>query len=237
MFKDKKILGLIPARGGSKQIPRKNVKPLGGKPLIYWTIAAARKSAHLDRLIVSTDDKEIARSASQQGCEVPFLRPSSLAKDESGSIEVILHALGELEQEYDYVLLLQPTSPFRPPGVIDRFVEFAINKSADAAVSVCRAPKHPSYLFEIVDNQLSPCMEGATKQVRRQDMPKAYQHDGALYLATPSFLHCVGSFNHPGIYAFEQEGIATLDVDTPEDWDYAEFAIDKYPYIKEDLNF
>lgn len=227
MYKKNSILALIPARGGSKSIPKKNIKSLAGKPLIHWTIDAAYQSKYIDRLIVSTDDEEIAAEAERRACEVPFIRPSILAQDDTGSIEVILHALDTISDKYDFLLLLQPTSPFRTSDDIDAIIEFAIDNDVPAAVSVALAKKHPMYLYEILEGKLKPFIPGAKNQVRRQDMPPAYEHNGALYIASTDFLRNKQSFNSEEVYAFPRVGRINLDIDTLEDWNYAEYILTK----------
>src|SRR5690606_9725040 len=129
MFGDKKVLGLITARGGSKGIPRKNIKLLGGKPLIAWTIDAALKSRYIDRLILSSDDNEIISIAKSLNCDVPFVRPSELATEISSSMDVVLHALDHVGEFFDFLLLLQPTSPFRTSEDIDAIIESCIKNN------------------------------------------------------------------------------------------------------------
>ena len=129
MLNGKTILAIIPARGGSKGIPRKNIKPLAGKPLIAWTIEEAKKSKYIDRLILSSEDEEIIRIAKKWGCEVPFVRPKEFAEDETSGIEPILHAIETLSEKYDYVCLLQPTSPLRTVNDIDGCIKKCIDRS------------------------------------------------------------------------------------------------------------
>ncbi|HET9913914.1 MAG TPA: acylneuraminate cytidylyltransferase family protein, partial [Anaerolineales bacterium] len=141
------IIGLIPARGGSKTIPHKNIKPLVGKPLIAWTIEAAKKCRALSRVIVSTDDAQIAEVAQQWGAEVPFLRPAELAGDATSSLAVVLHLIQWLKKHDgavpEYILLLQPTSPFRTTEDLDAAIELAETRKVNAVVSVCETDAHP----------------------------------------------------------------------------------------------
>src|SRR5690606_696725 len=178
MYNDKKILALITARGGSKGIPGKNTKLLGGKPLIAWTIEEALKSRYIDNLILSSDCDDIIATALSYGCDVPFVRPPELAADDSSSMDVILHALQVLNQNYDYLLLLQPTSPFRKSSDIDGIIEFTMRNNFDLSISVSKVKKSPAYLYKIEDLKLIPYIE-ATVQLRRQDMPSTYEHNGA----------------------------------------------------------
>ncbi|MCW0221269.1 MAG: acylneuraminate cytidylyltransferase family protein [Prosthecobacter sp.] len=222
MINKKKVLALITARAGSKGVPRKNIKPLAGHPLITWTIAAAKESRYVDRLIVSSDGPEIIRIAVEHGCEAPFVRPAALAQDESSSIEVIEHAIKFLNENFDYLILLQPTSPFRTASDIDRFLEFCIKNNANSAVSVSRLKKHPMYMYRIENNRLVPFLDNGSIQLRRQDMPPAYEHNGALYFAKINHLMRERSFNTPETLPYITEGIINVDIDTPDDWDYAE---------------
>ncbi|MEK7358375.1 MAG: acylneuraminate cytidylyltransferase family protein, partial [Bdellovibrionota bacterium] len=146
MIDGKRVLGVIPARGGSKGILRKNVRNLGGKPLIAWTIEATRSSRYLDRVIVSTDDREIAEVSVAHGAEVPFLRPAELASDTATSPQVLAHALGECPG-FDLAVLLQPTSPLRETADIDVCIELCVRNAATSAVSVKTVDVHPAHMF------------------------------------------------------------------------------------------
>lgn len=222
MIKGRNVLALITARGGSKGIPRKNLRPLAGRSLIDWSIQAARQSRYVDRLIISSDDDEIIEKARRQGCEAPFVRPAHLARDDTGSMPVIVHAIETLERRYDYLLLLQPTSPFRTGNDIDRILSFCVEGEIEAAVSVTRLKKHPMFMYSIDQGRLKSLLPAAG-QLRRQEMPAAYEHNGALYVARTDWLLKHQSFTLPEVHAFITQGAINLDIDTPEDWDYAEF--------------
>jgi N-acylneuraminate cytidylyltransferase len=222
MINKRKVLALITARAGSKGIPGKNIKLLAGRPLIVWTIAAARQSRYVDRLIISSDGTDIIRIAEEHGCEAPFVRPAILAQVDSSSMGVIEHALANLSEHFDYLLLLQPTSPFRTADDIDCFLDYCIENDADIAVSVSRLKKHPMYMYHIENGRLVPFLDNGNVQLRRQDMPPAYEHNGALYFARIDRLLRERSFNTTGTIPYITEGIINLDIDTPEDWDYAE---------------
>ncbi len=185
------MLGLITARGGSKSIPRKNIRLLADKPLIAWTIAAALESNKLSRVIVSTDDQEIAQVAQEWGAEVPFLRPEELAKDDSPHMDAIIHAVEWLiaHENYrpDYVMLLQPTSPLRSAEDIEAAIHLAIEKTAEGVISVCKTHHHPHLMTRTApDGTLVDFISGApepgTSSIRRQDLPPAYFINGAIYL-------------------------------------------------------
>jgi CMP-N,N'-diacetyllegionaminic acid synthase len=221
MYKGKKILALITARGGSRGIPGKNIKPLGGKPLINWTIAAAKGSKYIDRLIISTDDQVIADTAKEAGCEVPFLRPADLATDSSTSMDVIMHAFGHVQEQFDHLLLLQPTSPFRKTQHIDSIIQQGIDMASLMTVSVSKTKKHPAFMFNLAAGKLIPVLEDGL-QKRRQDMPAVYEHNGALYFSEISYLKKIKSYNCEGVRAFVMGDIESLDIDNTIDWMYAE---------------
>lgn len=191
------ILALITARGGSKGIPRKNVLPLGDKPVIVWSIKAALTSRSVDRVIVSTDDEEIAAISREHGAEVPFLRPTELARDDTGHMDVVIHAIEWLEREQDYrpdlVLLLQPTSPLRTPEDIDAAAELIATRAADSVVSVCETHQHPHLIRKISEKGtlvdfVSGSPQPGSSERRRQDLPPAYFENGAIYLTKRSVL-------------------------------------------------
>jgi N-acylneuraminate cytidylyltransferase len=138
MIEGQSVLAVIPARGGSKGVPRKNLRDVAGRPLIAWTIAAARGSSHIDRLVLSSDDEEIMETARRHGCDVPFRRPAELATDEADSMAVVMHAVETLAERYDYVVLLQPTSPLRASADIDGAIATCLRHMAPSCVTVCR---------------------------------------------------------------------------------------------------
>jgi len=186
MINEKKILAIIPARGQSKRLPRKNVLPLKGKPLIAWTIEAALASKYIDRVIVSTDNNEIAEISLQLGADIPFLRPSNLATDESSSIDLVLYLLKKLEkfsEFYDYIMLLQPTSPLRTVQNIDESIELLQSRSSDAVISVCEVDHSPLWSNIIPeDDDLSNFLDESVLNKRSQDLDQYYRLNGAIYL-------------------------------------------------------
>lgn len=216
------VLGLVLARGGSKSVPRKNVRLVGGKPLIAWTIETALQAHVLNRVIVSTDDKEIAGIAQQWGAEVPFMRPTELAQDDTPSIDTILHAvqwLGEHEGYHPhYIMLLQPTSPLRSAEDIEAVVRLVREKQADAVVSVCHVHQHPYWMKKInYDGQLTEFFPLDRIYTRRQDMPPIYFLDGALYLARREVLIERRTFYTDRTYGYVIPSERSLDIDT--EWD------------------
>lgn len=181
-----KALYLIPARGGSKGVPRKNVRELDGKPLIVHTIEHALKVAPKEDVVVSTDSEEIQTVAAAAGASVPFVRPSQLAGDTSGSREVMLHAIDFFAtsgKEYDTIVLLQPTSPLREPADIKRAVELYASSDADMVVSVAPARTNPYYnAFEADKEGYLKISKGDGKLTRRQDAPEVWEFSGAIYV-------------------------------------------------------
>ena len=197
-----RVLALIPARGGSKGLPRKNVLPVAGRALIAWTIEQALSATSVDAVVVSTDSQEIADVALDCGAEVPFLRPAHLALDTSPSIDAVLHALDMLAangREFDMLALLEPTSPLRAAGDIDRAIELLLtNPEADAVVSVGEVhTEHPSIVKRIEGGRLVAYVSEEVKATRRQDLDKAYFPYGVVYLSKVESLRATRSF-YPG---------------------------------------
>lgn len=217
------VLAVIPARGGSKGLPRKNVLPLAGRPVIAYSIKAALDSRLLSGIpVVSTDDCEIAEVARQWGAQVPFLRPSELSEDETATIPVLLHAIRWLEKNSssspDYIMLLQPTSPLRTAEDIDNVIQLALDNDADGVVSVCTSSHHP-YLAKKVDQEgkIQDFIPIGGTHNRRQDLPSAYTVNGAIYLAKRDVLLEQQTFYTESTYAYIMPVERSLDIDTP--WD------------------
>ena len=222
MIENKKVLAVIPARGGSKGIPNKNVVPLLDKPLINWTIEAAQCSQYIDRLILSSDDPHICEVAESAGCEVPFIRCQKLANDDAKTIDVILDALDRVTG-FDLVVVLQPTSPLRLSSDIDACLELLIERGAYSAVSVAPAQEHP-YLIYSMDadarlNSFIKLAEGIS--LRRQDLPAAYSLNGAVYAAEIGWLRTSRSFivGKPAGYVMPK--MRSVDIDDQEDLEMA----------------
>lgn len=218
---DMKIDALIPARGGSKGIPRKNIQELGGKPLIAWTIEAALKSDSIRRVIVSTDDEEIAEVAKQYGAEVPALRPPKLAEDDTPSIEVIHHAL-ENWTDCDALILLQPTSPFRNEQHIKEAIELFKKNTGCYVVSVHENDQPLEWMFcQDQNNLLHPIIEN---QVHRRQLAEIlYILNGAIYIGKREIFRDVEKKSKIP-YILEQK--YALDIDTIIDLKYAQFILD-----------
>lgn len=229
MCKNKKTIGIITARGGSKSIPRKNIVDLLGKPLISYTIDASKQSAYLTRTIVSTDDDEIADIARKSGADVPFMRPSELAQDKSGSIEVVQHALNWLKEndseEYDYVMILQPTSPLRTAKDIDACIEKIVDTDADSVMSMYELMNFSLKKLKRIENDtIFPLIEDEGKEsVRHQDIAgQMYKRNCAVYLTKVSLImkgDLFGKVSRP--YLMSEEN--SVDVDSPTALAQAEF--------------
>jgi len=217
MIEGMSVLAVIPARGGSKGVPGKNIRPAGGMPLIGWTIEAARGSMHLDRIILSSDDPAIISVARDMGCDVPFVREAGLAKDDTPGIDVVLDALQRCPG-YEWVVLLQPTSPLRTAQDIDSAIERCLNAGAPSCVSVCAAQESPYWMFTLDDGaHLSPLLPGETI-ARRQDLPPVYLLNGAIYVARTEWLLEQCSFLTRETVAYEMPLGRSLDIDTEEDF-------------------
>lgn len=203
MIFEKKVLAIIPARGGSKGLPRKNITMLLNKPLISWPIKAALNSKFIDKVIVSTEDKEISEIAEKFGAEIPFIRPKSLASDNSSSYQVIDHALEFFEkrnEKYDYLVFLEPTSPLTQSQDIDSAISILDSKRniADSIVSVCKTEStHPSFLSRInKKGTLVPFESDFSPGLRRQELDNIYFFDGSLYISDVRVIKLKKSFYH-----------------------------------------
>ncbi len=215
---------LIPARGGSKGIPRKNIKFIAGKPLIVWTIEAALRSSLLSAVVVSTDDLEIAEVARRAGAQVPFMRPTELAQDQTPGLDPVLHALDQLPQ-YDSVLLLQPTSPLRTTDDIDGCLNLVTQKKTLSAVSVTEADTHPYWTYRLNADQTMARFLDVAPVARRQDLPAVFSLNGAMYFADASWLRDSGSLVSAETLAYVMSKEHSVDLDTPLDWKFAELLL------------
>lgn len=221
------VLGLIPARGGSKGIPHKNIKELNGYPLIAYSIAQGLQSNLIDRLIVSTDDYEIKSVAEKYGAEVPFIRPQHLASSTASSFDAILHAVDWLEEQgekYDTVCLLQATSPYRPEGIIDQALEKYRNEKLDSLVSLRKVPDHynPHWTFTERPGGIFETSFPGELISRRQDLPAAYHRDGALYILDVKSMRKTGKLLGPRLGGIEIESPELINIDSSSDWKVAE---------------
>lgn len=224
MYENKKILALIPARGGSKGIKNKNITDLCGKPLISYTIEAGKQSSYIDDVVVTTDSQAIATVAKQYGANVPFLRPAELASDTSKSIDAVLHAirtLSDMGNDFDLLILLQPTSPLRTASDIDHAIETFFKQKAESLVSVSPVSDSPVLIRQIADNgQLSKILS-CNSTVRRQDMKPFYVVNGSIYINYVSDITESTSFND-NLYGYIMNADHSVDIDEPNDLLYAE---------------
>jgi CMP-N-acetylneuraminic acid synthetase len=221
------VLGLVPARGGSKGVPGKNVRPLAGHTLLEYTARAARESSVLDRVILSTDSPEIADAGRRAGLEVPFMRPVALAADDTPMVPVIQHALAETARSGwlpDIIVLLQPTSPLRRPDHIRDAVTLLRETKADSVVTVVEVPRHlsPDYVMRIDDGRLKPFLADGVRVTRRQDARPAYSRDGTVYAFRRATLETFGGIYGDDCRPLLIDSRESLNIDSPSDWDEAE---------------
>jgi CMP-N,N'-diacetyllegionaminic acid synthase len=222
-----RVLGLIPARGGSKGVPRKNVRPLAGKPLLQWTAEAARASRYIDRLVLSTDDDEIATLGLSLGLEVPFRRPAEASSDEASAREVIQDALARLEERFEYLVYLQPTSPLRTTADIDGCLEALAATDTDACVSVTRSAEKVEWLFFVgPDARLTPVL-GTPPPLRRQELRSAFVLNGAVYAARLDAYKRAGTFLTDRTSAWVMPPDRSMDLDEMADFDRAEVMLQR----------
>ncbi len=234
-----RILALITARGGSKRVPGKNIRPLGGRPLIVWSIDVAKRIPEICDILISTDDAAIAEVARNAGALVPWLRPAELASDTATSVDVALHALDWYESErgaVDGLLLLQPTSPFRSRDTVLRGIgQFRLHQHRPV-VGIFLAESHPMWCFQVVGETMRPFIDGGGLHLRSQDLPPAYVVNGAFYLLTPDDLRRSKSF-----YSDEMTPLViekpeeSIDIDTEWDWKMAEMVLGLSSFSATDL--
>jgi len=224
-----KILAIIPARGGSKRLPRKNILPLAGKPLIAWTVESAISSGIFEKVIVNTDDNEIATAALECGAEVPFIRPPELAVDTASSIDVLIHTIQWYKRngiEYTHVALLQPTSPFRTATDIINIWHKMLKTDAESVVSVCEVEHPIQWTYNLDDlSIMTSLFENNGK--RSQDYGKTYRLNGAIYLLKIDLLleqKKIVTNNKSVGYVMDRE--ASIDIDNHLDFKFAEFILE-----------
>lgn len=222
MIEGKKIIAIIPARGGSKGLPGKNIRPLLGKPLIAWTIEQAKQSKYIDEIFVSTDDTEIANICVKFGINVPYLRPKELAGDDIKSFDVIKHVIEYFllkGKQFDLILLLEPTSPLRENEDIDSAIKTLVKtKNAESIVGVCKAETiHPSYMVTINTEFLKP-YESGDSVLRRQDLKEVYFFEGTIYLSYTESLLKRKTFYHEKTLPYIVPKWKSFEVDDLVDW-------------------
>jgi len=225
------ILALIPARGGSKGLPGKNLIEFGGKPLLAWSVEAARESkAPISRVIVSSEDSDILKAAAEAGAECPFIRPTELASDEASGLDPVLHALDWLAKYEDYhpewLLLLQPTSPLRTAKDIDNSYQLVLEKEGDSVMGVTEAQSHPSWT-KMVDEKglLKDFVPREHLPATRQELQKAYVVNGAIYLIRVDTLREIGGFSNKETLAYIMPQERSVDIDTEFDLRIARFLL------------
>ncbi len=223
------MIAIIPARGGSKGLPGKNIRPLNGKPLIAYAVEAALKAKHIDRVIVSTDDEQIAKVAVQYGAELPFMRPAELATDTAMAVDNYIYTIGRLEKEsgkpIDAFVVLQPTSPLRIAEDIDNAVELFQSKDADSVVSYCKED-HPITWHKYLDEEGRFVNLFEVTLKNRQDLRVSYYPNGAVYVFKTSIIRERKYFTDKS-YAYVMPKSRSVDVDTIDDFEYAEFLLRK----------
>lgn len=230
-----KILGFIPARSGSKRIPMKNIELLNGKPLIAYTIEAAKKSKFINRIVVSTDSEEIASVANQYGAEIPFHRPESISKDDSTEMEFFEHALSWFSKnenyEPDLIVLLYPTAPFRKPESIDKAIEeMLMQPEADSLRSVKLCSEHPYKMWVIENGYLKPFVKREDPNVHTLSyhlLPTVYVQNASIYITKPSTIRNKQSTTGDIIIPFVMDEIESADINNPIDFKFAEMLMKK----------
>ena len=224
MYKGKTFLAIIPARGGSKGLPGKNIKKLCGKPLIVWSIEAGLKSKYLDEVATSTDCQDIADVSKQHGASTPFLRPGHLASDISTSFDAIKHAIdyykNKLNKKFDYIVLLEPTSPLRESSDIDSAIENLMNSNADSIVGVGRTEdQNPAFLvLKDGNNYISGYENKNMKVLRRQDINDVYFFEGSIYISKVDTLLDKKTFYHQNTIGYEVPKYKSLEIDDMDDF-------------------
>ena len=239
MIKKKKLICIIPARKGSKGLKNKNIKRLNNVPLIAWTILLAKKCKLIDDIIVSTDCTKISKIAKRYGAKVPFIRPKKFATDKASSFNVLKHAINFFAKKnifYDYVLLLEPTSPLRDLNDVNFCIKKVLNKKIDTLVSVSESiNQHPSFLYHLNNkNYLKPYFKSSKKKlyVRRQDLKPLFYLEGSIYISKVSTLLSKKTFYHKKTQGFKVEKWRSLEIDDINDFYLAEFYAKKYNLIK-----
>jgi len=232
-MKKKRVLAIIPARGGSKGIPRKNIKLLNGRPLIYYTIKEALES-NINKILVSTDDTEIKKISQKYGAEV-MIRPKKLAQDDTSSIDVVIYILKKLEQigqKFDIFILLQPTSPLRTKEDINEALNLFIENECESVISVNEVEHNPYWSFKIKDNYLQPLFANKYLKMRRQELPKVYMPNGAIFISKPSILEKKRTFYIKRMLPYIINTGKGIDIDTEQDFKIAEYFMSKKNRVK-----
>jgi len=224
VYKDKTFLAIIPARGGSKGLPGKNIKEICGKPLIAWSIEAGLSSKYIDKVVVSTDNEKIASVARKYGGQVPFLRPEGLAGDAATTFDTLKHAIEfyreSLGEIYDYIVLLEPTSPLREVKDIDLAIETLLASAAQSIVGVCKTESQNPAFLVLQDNRgfVSGYENKDMKVLRRQEIQDVYFFEGTIYISDTEALLQNKSFYHQATLAYEVPKYKSLEIDDMDDF-------------------
>ncbi len=226
MYKGKSFLAIVPARGGSKRLANKNCLLLDEKPLISYSIDAAKQSKYIDEIIVSTDSEIIAGIAKEMDISVPFLRPDEISQDTSSQIDVVMHTinfLSDVKKEYDYIILLQPTSPFRSGKHIDESIHLLAEEKAQAIVSVCKMEHSPLWCNTLGENNsMDDFLQDNIINKQSQELDSYYNLNGAIYIIeTKTFIKEKKFFLKKNIYAYIMNKISSIDIDDEYDLLYA----------------
>lgn len=230
MYKNKKILAVIPARGGSKGIPSKNIIEVGGKPLIQYTIDCAKHSKYIDRAVISTDSEEIKKVSIECGGDVPFMRPKELALDTSKTIDCIVHAVDSLKkmgETYDYVMIIQNTVPLRKYWHVDESIEKLINSEERSLVSVTEVEQHPILMRTINEDGTVKNLLPMSSTMRRQDFPKFYKVDGAIAIQKIDEEFNLNTSINDGRLAYIMDAKYSTDIDSYIDIKVIEYYLEK----------
>ncbi len=228
MIGGKSILAIIPARGGSKRLPDKNILKLVGKPMIAWSIEAGLKSKYIDKVVVSSDSHKILDISKKYGADI-INRPSALACDTATSFDAIKHTIENIDEKFDFVILLQPTSPLRKSKHIDEAFELLIVKKADAVISVCETDHSPLWTNTLSkDGSMVGFLKDKTLNKRSQDLETYYRLNGAIYICkTDKLLDEKNFFINDNIFCYKMNREDSIDVDNEMDLKFAEFMIEK----------
>lgn len=232
MIGGRRVLAVIPARGGSKGLPGKNIARVGGRPLLDWTVRAAHGAARIDRTVVSTDDEGIAAVARALGCEVPFLRPPALATDTAATVDVVLHALRALPG-HDVVVVLQPTSPLRTASDIEQACALWQSRGAPTCASVAPVVQSPYWMYRLDERGcLQAVLETPAGVSRRQDLPEVFALNGAIYVADAAWLQTHRRFVGADTVAYVMPAQRSLDIDTAADLQAFEREINEETHVQ-----
>lgn len=228
-----RIVGLVPARGGSKGIHNKNITDLGGKPLIYYTLHEASKVSSIQRLFISTDSEIIRSICTELGFTIPFLRDKDLARDETKTVDVVLNVLDLLEKRfgeiYDYVCLLQPTSPFRIAEDIQRCVDIVLESGCDSVVSLAEVDEPHPFKMKVINNGIvEPFISGSDSSVPRQSLPPVYALNGAIYFCKTELLYNTHNFFSKNTVAYVMPSERSININNQMDLELAKVLLQKF---------